>query len=134
MNTIDSEYLIDTMAKSIKKKQEHDSRPSEQSVAGSSNSHSIIDNEAYDILQRLYFLDRNYSMSFDILTRMKSKACFDYFEKPYQGFNRDSLYTYLIKLLEINVGMTVHHLFLNKDHKEKIFIVNKCIDKINSER
>ena len=61
------ENLIETITKQLNKKQ-----------AG---------NEELDILHRLYKMDKEYKLSFEILLKMGSKNCFEFFRGTYADFD-----------------------------------------------
>jgi hypothetical protein len=60
-------------------------------------------------------MEKEYVKSFEILVKMKSPKCFEFFLNNYPGFNHERiLEVYLIKMLGINSKMTVQILFKNK--------------------
>ena len=74
-----------------------------------------IEVDELDILHRLYKMEKEYVKSFEILVKMKSQKCFEFFAVNYNGFNQEKiLEVYLIKLLRIDSKKTVQILLKNK--------------------
>lgn len=129
---IDSEYLIHKMTQRFK-----DTAPKPEGLQETQLPKVQLQLEEYDILQRLFRLEKNYEKSFEFLIEMNSAKVFDYFsDRLLQGLDQNKmLYGYLTKLLNIDAKQTLFHLLkqVNSDSDKKK-VVNRCVALLDHER
>ena len=96
------------MAKSIDARhiQQATSVPANDNQSSTSSQRQAyhIDHEEYDILSRLYKIEKKYDKSFEYLILMKSTQAFDFLgDFPYPGFHaQQKLNEYFTKLIQID--------------------------------